>query len=56
MKESGGFKSVTITNTDRNKFNEKKFDEDSLNKVLNETSPTLLIQSIEVWIRTFVLN
>lgn len=41
MKESGGFKSVTITNTDRNKFNEKKFDEDALNKVLNETSPTL---------------
>lgn len=41
MKESGGFKSVTITNTDRNKFNEKKFDEYSLNKVLNETSPTL---------------
>lgn len=41
MKESGGFKSVTITNTDRNKFNEKKFDEDTLNKVLNETSPTL---------------
>ena len=41
MKESGGFKSVTITNTDRNKFNEKKFDEDTLNKVLDETSPTL---------------
>lgn len=41
MKESGGFKSVTITNTDRNKFNEKKFDEYALNKVLDETSPTL---------------
>lgn len=41
MKESGGFKSVTITNTDRNKFNEKKFDEESLEKVLSETSPTL---------------
>lgn len=41
MKEIGGFKSVTITNTDRNKFNEKKFDEDTLNKVLDETSPTL---------------
>lgn len=41
MEESKGFKSVTITNTDRNKFNEKKFDEESLSKVLNETSPTL---------------
>lgn len=41
FKESGGFRSVTITNTDRVKFNEKKFNEESLNKVLSETSSIL---------------
>lgn len=41
INECGGFKVMTITNSDIAKFNEKKFDDESLNSVVEDTLPNL---------------
>ena len=44
MKESGGFKSVTISNIDRNKFEEKKLNQEDIDNLLNELNSELTIK------------
>ena len=44
MKESGGFKSVTISNIDRNKFEEKKLNQEDTDNLLSELSSELTIK------------
>lgn len=44
MKESGGFKSVTISNIDRNKFEEKKLSQEDTDNLLSELSSELTIK------------
>lgn len=44
MKESGGFKSVTISNIDRNKFEEKKLNQEDIDNLLSELNSELTIK------------
>ena len=44
MKESGGFKSVTISNIDRNKFEEKKRNQEDIDNLLSELNSELTIK------------
>ena len=44
MKESGGFKSVTISNIDRNKFEEKKLSQENIDNLLSELNSELTIK------------
>ena len=44
MKESGGFKSVTISNIDRNKFEEKKLSQEDIDNLLSELNSELTIK------------
>lgn len=44
MKESGGFKSVTISNIDRNKFEEKKLSQEDTDNLLSELNSELTIK------------
>lgn len=44
MKESGGFKSVTISNIDRNKFEEKKLNQEGVDNLLSELNSELTIK------------
>lgn len=44
MKESGGFKSVTISNIDRNKFEEKKLTQEDIDNLLGELNSELTIK------------
>lgn len=43
-KESGGFKSVTISNIDRNKFEEKKLTQEDIDNLLSELNSELTIK------------
>lgn len=44
MKESGGFKSVTISNIDRNKFEEKKLSQEDIDNLLGDLNSELTIK------------
>jgi len=44
MKESGGFKSVTISNIDRNKFEEKKLSQEDVDNLLGDLNSELTIK------------
>ena len=44
MKESGGFKSVTISNIDRNKFEEKKLSQEDIDNLLGDLNSELAIK------------
>ena len=44
MKESGGFKSVTINNIDRNKFEEKKLSQEDIDNLLGDLNSELTIK------------
>ena len=44
MKESGGFKSVTISNIDRNKFEDKKLSQEDIDNLLGDLNSELTIK------------